>query len=322
METEKYKQDTDQDMSLEFSMAVLCYRSEKEIIPFIEKLHQIMNLYNFQWEIVLVANYWKNSKDRTPEIAKQLSEKLDHVRYIAEPKDGDMGWDMKRGLDACQGRYIGVIDGDGQFLPDEIPKLVKKIESGESDIVIGYRFDDTTEMPNYRKFGNKMLDKMANMVTEMAVSDTQSGFRAYSKNIIKLIDFKKKGFGADTEILISAAKNGARISEEKVSVIYQTGSQTSTKNPISHSGEVITSLIEIIAIRSPLKFVGTPGIILIILGIYFAIDVTLTYTEIGYFSIPFTLIGVSCLVVGLILFLMSILLYSVSKRSKKGKNTY
>ena len=217
---------------------------------------------------------------------------------------------------------IVTIDGDGQFLPEEIPKLVKKIESNEADVVIGYRFDGAAEMPNYRKFGNKMLDKMTNMATELSVRDTQSGFRAYSKNIIKLIDFKKKGFGADTEILINAAKNGARISEEKVSVIYHTGSQTSTKNPISHSGEVITSLIEIIAIRSPLKFVGTPGIILIILGIYFAIDVTLTYTEIGYFSIPFTLIGVSCLVVGLILFLTSILLYSLSKRSKKSENTH
>jgi len=217
---------------------------------------------------------------------------------------------------------IVTIDGDGQFLPEEIPKLVKKIESNEADVVIGYRFDGAAEMPNYRKFGNKMLDKMTNMATQLSVRDTQSGFRAYSKNIIKLIDFKKKGFGADTEILINAAKNGARISEEKVSVIYHTGSQTSTKNPISHSGEVITSLIEIIAIRSPLKFVGTPGIILIILGIYFAIDVTLTYTEIGYFSIPFTLIGVSCLVVGLILFLTSILLYSLSKRSKKSENTH
>ena len=217
---------------------------------------------------------------------------------------------------------IVTIDGDGQFLPEEIPKLVKKIESNEADVVIGYRFDGAAEMPNYRKFGNKMLDKMTNMATQLSVRDTQSGFRAYSKNIIKLIDFKKKGFGADTEILIDAAKNGARISEEKVSVIYHTGSQTSTKNPISHSGEVITSLIEIIAIRSPLKFVGTPGIILIILGIYFAIDVTLTYTEIGYFSIPFTLIGVSCLVIGLILFLTSILLYSLSKRSKRSENTH
>ena len=217
---------------------------------------------------------------------------------------------------------IVTIDGDGQFLPEEIPKLVKKIESNEADVVIGYRFDGAAEMPNYRKFGNKMLDKMTNMATQLSVRDTQSGFRAYSKNIIKLIDFKKKGFGVDTEILINAAKNGARISEEKVSVIYHTGSQTSTKNPISHSGEVITSLLEIIAIRSPLKFVGTPGIILIILGIYFAIDVTLTYTEIGYFSIPFTLIGVSCLVIGLILFLTSILLYSLSKRSKKSENTH
>ena len=216
---------------------------------------------------------------------------------------------------------VVTIDGDGQFLPEEIPKLVKRIESGESDIVIGYRFDDSEEMPNYRKFGNKMLDKMTNMVAELSVRDTQSGFRAYSKNIINLLDFKKKGFGADAEILISAAKNGARISEEKVTVLYNTGSETSTKNPISHSGEVITSLLEIIAIRSPLKFIGVPGIILMAFGIYFAIDVALTYSQIGYFSIPFTLIGVSCLVVGLILFLSSVLLYSVSKRSKKSKNT-
>jgi len=211
---------------------------------------------------------------------------------------------------------VVTIDGDGQFLPEEIPKLVKRIESGESDIVIGYRFDDSEEMPNYRKFGNKMLDKMTNMVAELSVRDTQSGFRAYSKNIINLLDFKKKGFGADAEILVSAAKNGARISEEKVTVLYNTGSETSTKNPISHSGEVITSLLEIIAIRSPLKFIGVPGIVLLVFGIYFAIDVALTYNEIGYFSVPFTLIGVSCLIVGLILFLSSLLLHSVSKRSK------
>ena len=98
MEPKKYIQDYNQGLGIEFSIAVLCYRTEKEIIPFIEKLHQIMNLYRFKWEIVVVANYWKNSKDLTPEIAKQLSEKLDNVRYIAESKDGGMGWDMKNGL--------------------------------------------------------------------------------------------------------------------------------------------------------------------------------------------------------------------------------
>ena len=130
-----------------------------------------------------------------------------------------------------------------------------------------------------------------------------------------------KGFGADAEILIDATKKGFRLSEEKITVIYDTGTKTSTKNPISHMGEVISSLLEITVIRSPLKYIGIPGIFLIIAGLYFTIDVALTFTEIGYFSIPFTLIGATCLGLGSILFLMSILLFSVSKRSlKKYKN--
>jgi len=210
---------------------------------------------------------------------------------------------------------IVTIDGDGQFLPEEIPKLVSDIKEKKSDIVIGYRFDDATDMPNYRRFGNKMLDKMANMVTELSVSDTQSGYRAYSKDVIEKLNFNIKGFGADVEILIDAANKGFRISEQKVTVIYNTGSDTSTKNPISHAGEVVTTILERIAIKSPLKYLGIPGIVTIVLGIYFALDVFITYNNTGYFSLPFTLIGATFLVLGLILFLMATMLFSVSKRS-------
>ncbi len=212
---------------------------------------------------------------------------------------------------------IVTIDGDGQFLPEEIPKLVSDIEEKKSDIVIGYRFDDATDMPNYRRFGNKMLDRMANMVTELSVSDTQSGYRAYSKDVIEKLNFNIKGFGADVEILIDAANKGFRISEQKVTVIYNTGSDTSTKNPISHAGEVVTTILERIAIKSPLKYLGIPGIVTIVLGIYFALDVFITYNNTGYFSLPFTLIGATFLVLGLILFLMATMLFSVSKRSNK-----
>jgi len=85
---------------------------------------------------------------------------------------------------------IVTIDGDGQFLPEEIPKLVSNIKQKKSDIVIGYRFDDATDMPNYRRFGNKILDKMANMATQISVRDTQSGYRAYSKDVIGKLDSK------------------------------------------------------------------------------------------------------------------------------------
>ena len=213
---------------------------------------------------------------------------------------------------------IVTIDGDGQFLPEEIPKLVSDIEQKKSDIVIGYRFDDATDMPNYRRFGNKMLDKMANMVTELSVSDTQSGYRAYSKDVIEKLNFNIKGFGADVEILIDAANKGFRISEQKVTVIYNTGSDTSTKNPISHTGEVVSTILEKIAIKSPMKFLGAPGIIIIMIGIYFATNTYMIYNDTGYFSIPFTLIGATFLVSGLVLFLMAAILFSVAKRSKKS----
>jgi len=155
------------------------------------------------------------------------------------------------------------------------------------------------------------------MATQMTVRDTQSGFRAYSKDTIEKLDFKIKGFGADVEILIDVTKKGLRISEQKVTVIYNTGSETSTKNPISHTGEVMSTILEKIAIKSPLKYFGIPGIVTMVLGIYFAFNVFMIYNDTGYFSIPFTLIGATFLVLGLILFLMATMLFSVSKRSNR-----
>jgi len=90
--------------------------AEDTVVSFIEKLHAIMSFFNFNWEIILVANYWPHIPDKTPDVVRTLCERLPHTRYVAKPKQGDMGWDMKSGLDACEGRYIGVIDGDGQYL--------------------------------------------------------------------------------------------------------------------------------------------------------------------------------------------------------------
>src|SRR4029453_9233462 len=116
---------------VEFSIAVLCYRAEEEIIPFVENLHEIMSLFRFEWELILVANFWKGSKDRTPVIAQHLAEGWPNVRVLAEPKKGAMGWDMRRGLDACRGKYIGVIDGDGQFPVEAIFSCFAEIRSEE-----------------------------------------------------------------------------------------------------------------------------------------------------------------------------------------------
>ena len=216
-----------------------------------------------------------------------------------------------------QADVIVTIDGDGQFLPKEMEKLCKPIISGVSDVVVGYRFDDDgREIPSYRKIGNKFLDQLSNVSLNVSLRDTQSGFRAYSKDAIKKITFSTNGFGADAEILINAAKNGLRISEEKVTVLYNVGSKTSTKNPIIHGTEVASSLIEQILIRNPFRYLGLPGIIFIILGIITSAYLITTFNETRYFSIPFTLLSSSFLIFGTMLLLFSGVLFSVNRAKK------
>lgn len=244
---------------------------------------------------------------------------LTDVKILRHTKNLGKGAALRTLFDYVKELDAGVIvtiDGDGQFLPHEIPKLVKPIIENKSDIVIGYRFDDSDEMPLYRKMGNKFLDKVTNIASDLPFRDTQSGFRSYSRNAIEKIQFKTNGFGADSEILISASKNKLRISEEKVTVLYNTGNKTSTKNPVSHTGEVITSLIELVALKKPLSYLGIPGIIFLIIGIFFSSYVVSTFNETRYFSIPFTLLSLGTFLIGLMLILMSIVLFGISRLQK------
>jgi len=209
------------------------------------------------------------------------------------------------------------IDGDGQFLPEEMEKLIEPILKNNVDIVIGNRFSNSEEMPGYRKTGNKVLDKITKLASDLPVEDSQSGYRAYSSKAINILSFHTSGFGIDSEILIDAVNKNLTISEQSVTVLYDTGFKTSTKNPISHSSGVLSSLLQLVAINHPLRYLGIPGFILLIIGLSFSVLVMTMFNEDRYFSIPSTLIAIGTLVIGLMLMLMSVVLYSISQMSKR-----
>jgi len=253
------------------------------------------------------------SSDNTSQIA--ISE---GAKVIRHEKNLGKGAAMKSLFDYAKNNdaeLMVMIDGDGQFKANEIPLLIKPLLKGY-DIVIGNRFEKNSEMPNYRAFGNKVLDKMTSMASDLPFEDTQSGFRSYSRRAINSISFQSDGFGSDAEILVNASKSELKITDVPVTVLYETGTKTSTKNPVSHTTEVIISLIELISIKRPLSFLGIPGIVLFGLGIIFSIIVITLFNETRYFSIPYMLLTIGSFTIGLILLMMSVLLFSI-KKSKK-----
>jgi len=286
-------------------ICIPAYNEEKNISKFVTKCKQYSDM-------IVVCD--DGSTDQTSHLAK-----LSGAKVISHKTNNGKGAALKSLFEYAKNiecDIVVTIDGDGQFLPEEIPKLLQKIQNDDSDIVIGSRLNTNSDMPLYRKIGNKFLDKMTNLAVDVSVSDTQSGFRAYSKKILHKIHFDADNFSADSEILVNAAKKNIRISEVPITVIYNTGGRTSTQNPISHFTSVFTNLLENIAIKSPLKYLGIPGLVFFIFGIVYALIVISIFNETRYFSIPSTLVSMSTLMIGLLLILMSILLYAINQTNK------
>ena len=202
------------------------------------------------------------------------------------------------------------IDGDGQFDPSEIPRLLGAQKDSGADVVVGYRFDDRGEMPGYRRLGNRLLDTMTNMAVDVPVRDTQSGFRVYSKGALEAVRFEADGFAADSEILMDAARKNLPMAERKITVSYG-GDSIHSKNPISHGSGVFGALLEHVVLRHPLKLLGAPGLALLALGVAYSAVVVSIFNDIGYFSVPSTLVALGALVCGLMLLFMSVVLYAI-----------
>ena len=143
----------------------------------------------------------------------------------------------------------------------------------------------------------------------MKVTDSQSGFRAYNKKTIQMLNISEREIGVSTEILIKASKAGLKITEVPIEIIYE--GDTSTHNATSHGISVLMSTMKFISIEHPLKFYGIPGMIFLALGVFFTIWVVNEYISGGNFPIHVALIGVANIIIGTMLIMTAILLYSL-----------
>ena len=127
-----------------------------------------------------------------------------------------------------------------------------------------------------------------------------------------------EGMGVSTEILIKASKNELRISEVPIKVNYR--GETSTKDPVSHGVSVISSTIKFTSINNPLKFYGIPGIILLIIGLSFIAWTIQIYTIEQSIITNISLIGIGCIVLGTVLLMTGVILFSIVTVVKEKNN--
>ena len=210
------------------------------------------------------------------------------------------------------------LDADGQHDPEEIPKMIEPILNGESDIVVGSRFHEGSrkEIPAYRLAGMRMLNNATERIAKQKITDSQSGFRGYSRKAIDSIRLYETGMGVSSEILIKAGDAGLRISEVPIAVKYR-GVGRPSQNPLSHGLEVLSSIVQIGAEKHPFLFVGLPGLLSAIGGIYGWFWVVERYAVVRQLAVGMALISTVLLVVGVVAVNTALILYAFSNLSKR-----
>ena len=248
------------------------------------------------------------SDDLTAEIAERLGAiVIRHERNMGKGAALKDCFEAARQMDAD---ILVTLDGDGQHNAEEIPKLVNAILQNGSDIAIGCRFRGKTDMPSYRRIGNKILDFITRKAGGVQVQDTQSGFRAYSKKAIHRTIFSANGMGVDSEILLRARRAGLTACEVPVGCRYA-GRETSTFNPISHLFRVVSTIVSYVGEKRPLLFFGVPGVAATIIGTILLVDATQVFLVERSLPIGTALVSVLSLVIGILLSIAAIILHVI-----------
>jgi glycosyltransferase involved in cell wall biosynthesis len=195
-----------------------------------------------------------------------------------------------------------VLDGDGQHDPDEIPLLLAKL--GEGDMVIGARWGDATQMPLWRKVGKRVLDYGTAMAADHSagggpkLTDSQSGFRAYSRKALEAIEPRQAGFSVESQLLIDANEAGLAIAETRIHCRYDVDS--STEGPIRHASGVLNDLLVAVGVRHPLLFLGVPGVASLLVAFGAGTYTLLLFDRTGNFSLGWFMITMFTALAGLL----------------------
>ena len=281
-------------------VGIPAFNEEKNIASIITRLSGVV-------DTILVCD--DGSTDLTSEIAKKMG-----VLVIKHEKNLGYGGAIRSiflKAKEMDGDILVTFDADGQHRIEDIKNVINPIVKENADLVIGSRFldDSEKEVPRYRKVGIKVITKITNASINEQLTDSQSGFRAYSKKVVDELNPSELGMGISTEILIKASSKNFKILEVPIKILYS--GDSSTHNPVSHGSSVILSTIKFTSIEHPLKFYGIPSIIFFIVGISFTYLATQYYAEIGRLSTNLTIVAAGTILIAVVLLITSILLYSL-----------
>ena len=244
-------------------VTIPAYNEEKSIGGLITDIEKVMkgSKYSNKYKILVVDD---GSSDRTAEVVEKSG-----AAVYSHPKNYGLAETFKTEVEQAlrlNANAIVHIDADSQYLPKEIPKLLEELDRGY-DLVLGSRFMGTIEhMPLLKRLGNMAFSKVISNITQLRISDAQTGFRAFTSEVARKISITSNHTYTQEQI-IRAARSKFRIKEVPVYFAKRDGKSRLVKNPFEYAIKAWINLIRIYRDYEPLKFFGVFGSLIFCIGL-------------------------------------------------------
>ena len=274
-------------------VTIPAYNEERTIGLVIEDIKKVMDENKYNYKILVIDD---GSRDKTAQISTEKGAQVFSHQFnlgLAEA----FRTEMKKCLE-LNADIIVHTDADGQYLAKDIPRLINEIKNNY-DLVLGSRFKGhIEEMPLIKRLGNKAFARVISKITKFPISDPQTGFRAFTKQVAEKIKVQSTHTYTQ-EAVIRAVREKFKVKEIPVYFAKREGKSRLISNPFEYAVKAWINILRVYRDYEPLKFFGSIGLFFILTGFAIGLwlfSLLLTTGKIGH--TPSTILSMLLIITG------------------------
>jgi glycosyltransferase involved in cell wall biosynthesis len=218
------------------SVIIPVYNEEQTIGNVIERVQAVMERSGQKFEVIVADDH---SFDNSLQVAKEYP-----VRVYSLTAHVGKGMGLRAGFAKAKGDIIVTIDSDGSHMPEELPRLLEPVLQDKADLVIGSRYmnQKSVAAKKLNAFGVKLFNRIIQILIGVYVTDSQSGYRAMKRDVLKIQHLKSGGYEIETEMLVKTAKSHHRVIEVPISFEQRTYGRSGV-DPLRDGSRILISII-------------------------------------------------------------------------------